>query len=238
MFKVGDRVKRVNGSATCPTGSFGEITNATSLGTFLVQWDMYAGRGPSGPYNATELATVNTHNWQPGDLFEVTMDDGRPERGQLTSTPANGGKYAAVMILKSGKQGGLWSFKDAGPQSFEALARPVAAAVQYKPGDKVIATKEHGRDIGLPVGHVKQGEIGVIVAVAPTYFRVEFDNGRGSHLCGPEYIAPYAGPSAPLPTLSCIRCHEPNQYAEANLPGGGYACYSCRKYHAYALGVL
>lgn len=34
-------------------------------------------------------------------------------------------------------------------------------------------------------------------------------------------------------TLSCQRCHEPNSYAEPNLPGGGYACYSCRKYHGY-----
>jgi hypothetical protein len=46
---------------------------------------------------------------------------------------------------------------------------------------------------------------------------------------------PIDAPTRPSAPLACRRCREPNSYAEPNLSDGGYACYSCRKYHGYAL---
>ena len=146
-----------------------------------------------------------------------------------------------------GDDGKLWVRFDnlvAGRKEYRLEGSPelhyyvlVSSTPTYKPGDKIVATCEHTTsNLHLSCTRARQGDVGVYVDHYPNagvwQHSVKFD-GIDYH-CGDEHIAPYTGVTL-RPTLSCARCHEPNQYAEPNLPGGGYACFSCRKYHAYAL---
>jgi hypothetical protein len=224
MFKVGDRVKRLqNIGGVLPSGAEGTVVSVN--GRCTVQWDMFSGKGPSGPYDDGEISLI--HTWQVGDEFEVTLRiSGLTERGKLVSTPANGGKYEGRTHF-----GSVWSFDASGADSFEAIARPILATHTYKPGDKIVATKEHGSEINIPHVAAKVGDVGEYVSFS-YYHYVRFNG--ATYEVPPEYIAPYSTP-ADSPPLSCIRCGEFYPMAEPNLPGGGLACWSCRKYHAYAL---
>lgn len=118
----------------------------------------------------------------------------------------------------NGASGGPYTDK------YIALVKPTVA---YKPGDKVKCVRQ--KLIDVPVGTVGEyldmtalgdhrviwPEVGLVLSSTPDWFEL------------------YTASTTPL---SCARCHEPNDYAEPNLPNGTYACFSCRKYHGYALG--
>lgn len=212
MFKVGDRVKHYLIQSTV-----GAIHRVHSNGSYDIRWDNGV---TQGPYEVREFLPLIT--WQVGDEFEVSMDDGSVQRGKLTHTPSNGGKYQGVTVFSSGKTSGVWTFLD----DFEQIARLVKSTVTYKSGDKV---RYIGNEFASRLANVR----GVFVqGMMSTFGRFDF----AGEIWGLDLKDVEPWPTAlPRPPFSCARCHEPNDYAEPNLPGGGYACFSCRKYHAYAL---
>jgi hypothetical protein len=223
MFKVGDRVKYITNNPPF-TGETGTIVLVNGLE--YLRFDRPILGVPQKDYlllNETHNLAI-LHTWQVGDEFELDMEYGKVGRGKIT---------ALTPFTTVDASGDNWEWT-----SFELFcqnARPVSVSISYKPGDKIVATREHGADLALFPPIARSGDIGEYVRCAPDpqaewRHRVKF--GDKEYWCGDAYITIYHQP-APL-TLSCARCHEPNDYAEPNMPNGSYACYSCRKYHSYA----
>lgn len=152
--------------------------------------------------------------------------------GTVDDETDDNGKPLYTVVWDDGDYNTIYPPDDRG---FYATDLVSTAAVTYKPGDKIVATCEHGLNVGMPPGTAKPGDLGELKQIELDGIHRVMFNGE-VYWCKPEfYTLHHSTTPVPRPTLSCLRCHEPNQYAEANLPGGGYACYSCRKYHAYAL---
>jgi hypothetical protein len=217
MFKVGDRVKRVGGGTLVPEGTIGTVQYIHPSGAPVVDW---ANGHTGGPYVHTQISLITTHTWQVGDEFELMLEEGTLVKGKLTHTPGNGGEYRGIDSLGGCLYSSFW---------FEAHARPTLATHTYKPGDTVKYTGKTWQSL--------VGRTGVVAKLhdSGTVCMCEF----GDKFWNVELtdISPISMPTD-SPPLSCIRCEDFFPMAEPNLPDGGFACWSCRKYHAYAIRAL
>jgi hypothetical protein len=221
MFKVGDRVKFFASS------HLGTVTEKDEhADNYTVSWDEPA-LGTRPGYREAWLISVTA--WSVGQRVR------RLARGATSQVPAGTLGTVKSVATSCGVTGPsvLWdNGVTAGPYTDTEISAVGTVTHTYKTGDRIRATCEHGRGIGLDVVAAKTGDVGEYVSLSPVSnwtHKVRF--GGETYSVNDEYIEP----ALPRPTLSCVRCEEPNAYAEPNLSDGRYACFSCRKYHSYSL---
>jgi hypothetical protein len=123
--------------------------------------------------------------------------------------------------------------------SWHAVDSGLTVLHTYRTGDRIRATREHGEGVGLAVVRAKVGDVGTydIEGIVTDSLRHRVIFGTTQYWVSDDDIEPAGAEAAPprRPPMACVRCLESNNYAEPNLSDGRYACFTCRKYHAYAV---
>jgi hypothetical protein len=225
MFKVGDRVKHdTHGTAGAVISNFGLL---------MVEYDT----PPPGKAPQTRWALIVER----GNLFLVTtwsINQRVTRTAHNASLQVPAGTLGTVDTVHGGVPTVRWdNGVQAGPYADTEISAVGSVTHQYKTGDRIRATCDHGEGIGLVHVAARPGDIGEYVGSYPTMtfpHKVRF--GGETYYVNDEYIEPASAVHpAPRPVLACVRCSDTNAYAEPNLPDGRYACYTCRKYHSYSL---
>lgn len=219
MFKVGDRVAWPR-----KPDDLGTVIYAHPDGKCDVRWDDGL---RNGPYESSELLSVT---WSVGQRVR------RLSPGATSQVPAD--TLGTIDTVYGGVPTVRWdNGVSAGPYADTEISAVGTVNHTYKTGDRIRATCDHGEGIGLATVAARTGDVGEYVGSYPTMpFQHKVRFGRDTYYVNDEYIEPVAdAPALSRAPLACVRCSDTNAYAEPNLPGGRYACFSCRKYHSYSL---